>query len=71
MKTFKNKRRIKCVDSNGGVHVVLEQILAASNEPPVTDYLTERGDVVSRLDDRTFLLLVDRQTVFVSKSRSL
>ena len=69
MKTFKNKSRIKCIDSNGGARVILEQILENSKDTPVADYLTEGGDVVTRLDDKSFLLLVERQTLYVSTRR--
>jgi hypothetical protein len=64
MTYFEETRRIGCQNASGRPLVIIEQRKWAvgkttgNAKAPVYDYMTEDGEIASKLDDETFLLLM-------------
>lgn len=62
MTFFEETRRIDCQNSAGRRVIIIEQRKWAAHEAdvrePVYDYMTEDGQIASKLDDENFLLLL-------------
>jgi hypothetical protein len=67
MSNYKEERRFRCQDERGKTYVVIQQIrISGQNAPlPKTDYMTEEGEIVNRLDEDHFLLLLDGQVLHI------
>ncbi|MDE1993354.1 MAG: hypothetical protein KGI75_12695 [Rhizobiaceae bacterium] len=59
MSTYEEKRRFQCESDAGKTYVVIEQMRVSSRIAiQKTDYITDDGEIVTRLDDGHFLILL-------------
>jgi hypothetical protein len=67
---YKETKRFRCEGNAGKNCVIIEQIRVLDsfqgNTVPKADYITEDGEVVSRLDNENFLILINGEVVHVS-----
>jgi hypothetical protein len=72
---YKETKRFCCQGDAGKNCVIIEQIRVSDsflgNASPKADYITEDGEVVSRLDDENFLILIKGEVVHWSGSDRL
>jgi len=66
MVLYEETRRFQCSGRSGKVHIVIEQMRTDRvrfGDPSANrvDYLTAEGDVVQRLDDHHFLILISEE----------
>ncbi|MBW9113382.1 hypothetical protein JNB88_06940 [Rhizobium cauense] len=72
MPFYEETRRFQCAGRAGRLHTVIEQIRTdptkfADLKAGKIDYLTENGDVVQRLDDEHFLILISEEELKVQQ----
>jgi hypothetical protein len=64
---YKETKRFRCEGDAGKNCVIIEQIRESDsfqrNAIPKADYITEDGEVVSRLDNENFLILIKGEVV--------
>lgn len=64
---YKETKRFRCQGDAGKNCVIIEQIRVSDsfqgNATPKADYITEDGEVVSRLDNENFLILIKGEVV--------
>ncbi|MBW9117721.1 hypothetical protein JNB88_29315 [Rhizobium cauense] len=70
MPAYQETRRFQCSGRSGRRHTVIEQVRTDRNRlgdltAGRIDYLTEDGDVVHRLDDEHFLILISEEELKV------
>ncbi|WP_028748111.1 hypothetical protein [Rhizobium mesoamericanum] len=65
MSDYKEERRFRCLNDGGKTYVVIQQIRISGAASPKTDYMTEDGEIVNRLDEDHFLLLLDGQVLHI------
>jgi len=67
MSNYREERRFRCQDDGGKTYVVIQQIRISGQNAasPRTDYMTEDGEIVNRLDEEHFLLLLDGQILHI------
>ncbi|WP_040677742.1 hypothetical protein [Rhizobium mesoamericanum] len=65
MSDYREERRYRCLNDGGKTYVVIQQIRISGAALPKTDYMTEDGEIVNRLDDDHFLLLLDGQVLHI------
>jgi len=71
MHLYKETNRFQCSSHAGRPCIVIEQMRIdqrgnISPDPTKIDYLTEDGDVVSRLDDGLFLVLISQEELLLT-----
>lgn len=72
MPRFEETRRILCHNNSGRSVVVIEHqkwpVVASPERPaaPVFDYMTEDGEVVSKVGDNQFLLLLSDEMFLIA-----
>ncbi|KRB60104.1 hypothetical protein ASE04_25655 [Rhizobium sp. Root708] len=71
MSHYKDKRRFYCESNAGKSYVIIEQMRIASRQTveAKTDYMTEQGEIVSRLDESHFLILLNNEVVTVQRGK--
>ena len=65
---YEETRRYVCASDSGKQYIIIEQMRRSSrsSEQPKRDYITEKGEIVSRLDEANFLLLLEGEIVHVA-----
>jgi hypothetical protein len=67
---YRETKRFRCQGDAGENYVIIEQIRVSDSferhAVPKADYITEDGEVVSRLDNESFLILINGEIVHLS-----
>ncbi|EPE96184.1 hypothetical protein [Rhizobium grahamii] len=72
MPFYKETNRFQCSNHAGRPCIVIEQMRTdllgnTGLDPTKIDYLTEDGDVVSRLDESLFLVLISQEELMLTQ----
>lgn len=67
MSSYVETGRILCQNNSGKTYVVIEQIKTTrfrnADAAQRLDYMTDDGEIVNKLDDNTFLLLLSDEVI--------
>ena len=68
MSIYEEKCRFQCESDAGKTYVVIEQIRVSTRIAiQKTDYITDDGEIVMRLDDQHFLILLRDELLSIRK----